>query len=552
MINTDRVVLQMENEALRAENIQLRQEVSRLKQALIELEQQVAEQTATVRQSQEVLRILTANLPIVLFALDLTGVLTLSEGQALARLGLAPGQAVGLSAFDLYHDIPTITENIQQALGGEICHYCTDVGTLTFETWNIPRRNEQGEVSEVIGFSLDITERKHAEDELRMFKTLVEHAPDAVATAGLDGHIVYGNPAFYAQFGLAPGQAVTIPETIVLEEHDRLRSEVLPSIIQYGSWRGRLLHCRPDGTTFLVENVNFVIHDAAGQAQYIAGVLRDATAQVQHEQELQQLAAVIENSSDFIGVVDLHGQALYLNASGRYLVGLENDAAINQFVIPNFLLPEDMPYLEQHILPVVMEHGGWEGEFRLCHQISGAAIPVYANLFLVCDRTTNQPLVIATVCRDLTAQQRAEQERAALQEQIIAMQRVALRELSTPLIPIADQVVVMPLIGSIDAHRAQQILETLLEGVAQHHATAAILDITGVRVMDSQVANALIQAAQAVRLLGTQIILTGIGPTMAQTLVHLGVDLSAIITRSTLQSGIAYTLGDQLLRARKR
>jgi rsbT co-antagonist protein RsbR len=103
-------------------------------------------------------------------------------------------------------------------------------------------------------------------------------------------------------------------------------------------------------------------------------------------------------------------------------------------------------------------------------------------------------------------------------------------------------VVVLPLIGTVDSRRAQQVMETLLEGVATSRAQVAILDITGVVVVDTQVADALVRAAQAVKLLGAQVVLTGIRPEVAQTLVGLGVDLSGIVTRSTLQSGIAFAI----------
>jgi rsbT co-antagonist protein RsbR len=86
------------------------------------------------------------------------------------------------------------------------------------------------------------------------------------------------------------------------------------------------------------------------------------------------------------------------------------------------------------------------------------------------------------------------------------------------------------------------VLETLLEGIAGSGASVAILDITGVALVDTQVANALIRAAQAVNLLGAQVVLTGIRPEVAQTLVGLGVELGGIVTRSSLQSGIAYAL----------
>jgi anti-anti-sigma factor len=130
-------------------------------------------------------------------------------------------------------------------------------------------------------------------------------------------------------------------------------------------------------------------------------------------------------------------------------------------------------------------------------------------------------------------------------EERMRSQADLLRELSTPLIPVSENVVIMPLIGAIDSARAQLVMETLLEGVGAHRAAIAILDITGVSVVDTQVANALIRAAQAVRLLGAQVMLTGISPQVAQTLVQLGADLSSITTYSSLQTGIVKALTNQ-------
>jgi rsbT co-antagonist protein RsbR len=125
-------------------------------------------------------------------------------------------------------------------------------------------------------------------------------------------------------------------------------------------------------------------------------------------------------------------------------------------------------------------------------------------------------------------------------EELVRKQSTALTELSTPLIPIDDEVLVMPLIGTMDSQRANQVLSTLLAGVSERRARAAILDITGVSVVDTQVANALLGAAKAVRLLGAEIVLTGIRPEVARTLVGLGVELADIVTEGTLQAGIAY------------
>ena len=145
---------------------------------------------------------------------------------------------------------------------------------------------------------------------------------------------------------------------------------------------------------------------------------------------------------------------------------------------------------------------------------------------------------------DITDRKQAEEaiRQGQIQQEIILAQQATLEELSTPLIPISDTVMVMPLIGSMDSRRAQQVLDTLLHGVATARIETAIIDITGVSIVDTQVANALIRAAQAVKLIGAQVMLTGIRPKVAQTLVGLGVDLGMIITRSSLQSGIALAM----------
>jgi rsbT co-antagonist protein RsbR len=128
------------------------------------------------------------------------------------------------------------------------------------------------------------------------------------------------------------------------------------------------------------------------------------------------------------------------------------------------------------------------------------------------------------------------------QEAVIKAQQQLLTELNSPLLTISDNVVVMPLIGSIDSRRAQHIMDELLTGISTSRARVAILDVTGVPVVDTQVASALIQTSQAVQLLGAQVVITGIRPEMAQTLTSLGVNLGQIVTLNTLQSGIQYAL----------
>ncbi len=122
------------------------------------------------------------------------------------------------------------------------------------------------------------------------------------------------------------------------------------------------------------------------------------------------------------------------------------------------------------------------------------------------------------------------------------------RELSSPVVPVLEGILVLPLIGSIDTRRAQQIMVSLLEGIVAHQARVVIIDITGVPTVDTKVASHLLQAIQAARLLGAECLLVGITPEVAQTIVQLGVDLAGIITRSDLQSGVEYALRSMGLR----
>jgi rsbT co-antagonist protein RsbR len=125
--------------------------------------------------------------------------------------------------------------------------------------------------------------------------------------------------------------------------------------------------------------------------------------------------------------------------------------------------------------------------------------------------------------------------------------REAIQELSTPIIPVYNGVLVVPLVGRVDSARAQALTEALLEAIAREQAEIVLLDITGVAVVDTSVANHLMQTARAASLLGSQVVLVGISAEVAQTLVQLGLDPGRLVTLSNLQSGLEYALAQQNL-----
>ncbi|MFJ3666794.1 STAS domain-containing protein [Streptomyces sp. NPDC090106] len=130
-------------------------------------------------------------------------------------------------------------------------------------------------------------------------------------------------------------------------------------------------------------------------------------------------------------------------------------------------------------------------------------------------------------------------------EELIARQRQQLLEVATPVIEMWDGVVAVPLIGTLDSSRSQIVMESLLEAIVERRARYAILDITGVPTVDSLVAQHLMKTVAAARLMGAECIVSGIRPAIAQTIVHLGIDLGTILTRARLADALAYALTQQ-------
>lgn len=130
----------------------------------------------------------------------------------------------------------------------------------------------------------------------------------------------------------------------------------------------------------------------------------------------------------------------------------------------------------------------------------------------------------------------------AAREDIIRRQTEALREVSTPVITLWDSILLLPLVGVVDSLRAQQISEQLLQAIAQSEAAVTIIDVTGVPVMDTSVARHILKTVAAADMLGTRVVLTGISPSTAQTMVKLGIDLSGVPTRGSLKAGVALAL----------
>lgn len=412
----------------------------------------------------------------------------------------------------------------------------------------------------VLELGVDITDHKRIEENLRLAQFALDTAPDAIHWLEPDGRQFYVNDALCKSLGYTREEllALSVPDidpNFPAHSWDAIWQQVKEQV----TCTFESVHRRKDGSLINVEvSANYLNRDGR---EYICSYVRDITARKQAEAEVQRLNSELEQrvaertsrlaqqteelrlaqfaldrAADSIFWIGPDARFHYVNDLACTILGYTREELLTMGV-PDVDVDCPAPVWPEHWATIrQQDRCSFEGHHR---RKDGTILPVEirANFLEFQDRA-----YICAFAHDITARKQAEAERTALQQQVIDAQREALRELSTPLIPISDRAVVMPLIGAIDSTRAQLIMETLLNGVADHHAAIAILDITGVQVVDTQVANALVQAARAVKLLGAQVLLTGIQPCIAQTLVQLGVDLGDIITRSTLQAGIAYAL----------
>jgi rsbT co-antagonist protein RsbR len=386
----------------------------------------------------------------------------------------------------------------------------------------------------------DISEQVHTEQALRKFYALVESVPDAVVVSDLQGILTYVNPVFKTMFGYHDESLGMHMRQFYPEDEMTQAAHIVQQIQTHGSWQGKQMRRHKDGNQFISHTSALLVRDNTGEPIGMAAIIRDITAQERDRERLEFTQRSFELITDAAYWIRRDGTIAAINEAACQQLGYTRDEFLAMTV---FDLDPAYP-LE-----------AWEGFFAYKGSViiegqhytkAGRRLPVEISANYM--QYNGEEYSLAFV-RDISERKQAEEERSQLQAQVIEAQRAALHELSTPLIPVADGVVVMPLIGSMDSARAQQVMETLLEGVATHRATIALLDITGLPIVDTQVAHALVRAAQAVKLLGAQIILTGIRPEVAQTLVGMGADLSGIVTLNNLQKGIVHALQQQHITA---
>lgn len=410
-------------------------------------------------------------------------------------------------------------------------------------------------------------------------RALIEHCPLGLSQHRSSGEFIAASPACARLLGCAARDLVDrnlfelIAERGQSEDSSRLRSEWSATCTTHRERQLRFLYRRPDGQTIWIEALlRPILSDAAaggsdgpggegdapGEAEgatespQVLLCTRDITREVAEEKAQAERLARAELAAkhrDYLvqmtpgliwfGPVKPDLSSYHVEFISEYLFRVTGYTAKQWLETPGFwrsiLHPEDRdPILAA--VPTAMEKGRPIGPYRIFAS-DGRIMWLQSQMCLERD-AAGVPVRMYGLTLDMTAFQEAQQARMAMQQEL-AEKAQHLLELSTPLIPISEDVLVMPLIGTLDPVRAHHAMETVLNSVSASRARRVLLDLTGVSSVDQTAASSLLRMVRAVKLLGAQVILTGVRAEIARALTTLGIQLSDITTRTSLRTAIA-------------
>jgi len=321
-----------------------------------------------VEKSEIRYRTVASNSPVVTFVLNPDGIFTLSEGKGLEKLGLKPGQVVGLSALELYKDFPVIINDIKKALAGNVSRSETVLPGVVFDILYNPVFDNKGNLIEVIGVSNDITERKQADIEIKKHKSELEEYFENDISAdyvvSVSGEIFSCNKTFLSLFGFEKKSETKKFDITGLYKNQEDMKQIVRLIkkqgkienfeVEFISKEGKTIHS-------LINAIG--IFDKDNKLEKIRGYVVDITKQKNIEKELLKLSRTVEQSPASVIVTDLDGNIEYVNPKTLEITGYTNEELIGKN--PRlFNSGEKQKKDYQQLWSTILSGKEWYGEFH--------------------------------------------------------------------------------------------------------------------------------------------------------------------------------------------
>ncbi|MFN8373784.1 MAG: PAS domain-containing protein [Anaerolineae bacterium] len=536
----------------------------------------------------KLMRALIDSVPDMLYAKDTEGRFLLNNYAYAQLVGEdSPDALRGKTDFNYFPETlaQQYRENERAVLGGQVLDteetFVTGDGTKRWmHVTKVPYRDAQGSVIGLVGVSRDITERKAMEESVkakeRLLRVVIDNVPALVYVKDRSSRFLLGNSAIVQHMGMQSEQELLGKSDADFHPADLAEKFRADEMAIMTSGNALLNHEEASidhntHTEAWYSSNKLPLRDEKGKIVGIVGINYDITQRKQVEEEVrrkeQLLRIVIDNLPSHVYVKDMQSRFMLANKACVHHMGASSEAELVGKSDGDFHPADLAEKFRADELEMLRS-----GEALLSHEeesmdhSTGGPVWLQANKLPL--RDENGRIVgMVGINHDITERKHAEnalrqmtdelgrhvEERTAelkqaheqyarLQEQIIDAQKQTIQELSTPVIPILEQVIVMPLVGTIDSMRARDITRAMLAAITQQRAKVVLLDITGVSIVDTEVANHLNKTMQAARLKGATTIVTGISDAVAETIVDLGIDWTAMDTLRDLRSGLRVAL----------
>ena len=316
-----------------------------------------------LRERERLLGTVVSSLPMVVFALDGEGVLTLTDGRGLDVAGLRPGDLVGSSVFEQFADQPDVLDHAVRALGGESFRTTVQVAGRSFEVWLTSRGPGAG----ATGIAVDVTERARAERQRGRMLAVLDHSPDFVGLSGADGTMIHVNPAGRRMTGLGEDRALDDVRLSALHPEwaaERLQKEAIPAALRHSSWQGENALLAPDGTEIRVWEVVVAHRDDDGEVSFFSTVASDLREQERAAERIRFQAALLNAVGQAVIATDLEGRVTYWNRAAEQIYGWDQDEAMGRR-IQELTGAARGGERSEEVMEELRRGQPWTGEFRV-------------------------------------------------------------------------------------------------------------------------------------------------------------------------------------------